>query len=123
VIRAMFAMFPRRVCLISDSLRCTGLPDGEYKSAGLDVTVVKGKAILKDGTLAGSSITLMQMVRRAVSFGIPLANAVMAASAHSAQTIGMEGKIGTLAPGAYADMVLLNNNLDVQSVYINGVEI
>jgi len=123
IIRAIFRMFPRRACLISDSLRCTGLPDGNYESAGLPITVKDGKAMLEDGSsLAGSTIALIQGVRVAVSLGIPLAEAVMAASAHSAQAIGMQGKIGSLIPGAYADMVLLDSKLEVQRVYINGKE-
>ena len=124
VIRAIFSMFPQRACLISDSLGCTGLPDGNYESAGLPIIVQNGKAMLTDGSsIAGSTITLLQGVRIAVSLGIPLAQAVTAASAHSAKTIGMESKIGALIPGAYADMVLLDSGLDIQKVYIGGKEI
>ena len=124
VIRSIFRLFPHRACLISDSLRCTGLPDGDYESAGLPVTVKHGKAMLRDGgSLAGSTITLLQGIRIAVSMGIPLADAVTAATAHCAKAIGMEGKIGSLVPGAYADFVLLDSELQVQKVYIGGREI
>ena len=124
VIRAIFRMFPNRVCLISDSLRCAGLPDGDYESAGLGVTVTNGKCMLRDGSsLAGSTITLLQGVRIAVSLGIPLAQAVMAASASCAQVMGMEDKIGSIAPGKYADMVLLDSGLNIKNVYIDGKEI
>ena len=124
VIRAAFKMFPQRACLISDSLRCTGLPDGNYQSAGLPVVVKNGKAMLENGSsLAGSTISLLQGVRLAVSLGIPLARAVMAATANCAKAIGMEGKIGSLVPGAYSDLVLLDSDLRVLKVYINGVEI
>ena len=123
-IRAIFRMFPRRACLISDSLGCTGLPDGSYESAGLPIVVQKGRAMLEDGSsLAGSTITLLQSVRVAVSLGIPLAEAVMAASAHSAEALGMEREIGTLTPGAHADMVLLDSALGIQKVYIGGKEV
>jgi len=121
VIRAIFKMFPRHACLISDSLRCTALPDGDYESAGLPITVKDGKAMLRDSSsLAGSTISLMQGVRIAVSLGIPLAEALAAASMHSAQSIGMENKIGSIVPGAYADLVLLDSNLRVQKVFIGG---
>ena len=124
VIRATFRMFPRRVCLISDSLKCTNLPDGEYDSGGLAVIIENGRAMLKDGsTLAGSTISLLQGVRNAVSLGIPLADAVMAASYNCAESLGLEKKIGSLIPGAYADFVLLDSNLNIQKVYISGKEV
>jgi len=123
-IRAIFRMYPQRVCLISDSLRCAGLPDGDYESAGLPVTVTGGKCMLRDGSsLAGSTITLLQGVRIAVSLGIPLAQAVMAASANCAKMMGMDDKIGTISPGKYADMVLLDSELNIKKVYIGGKEI
>jgi len=123
-IRGIFKMFPERVCLISDSIRCAGLPDGDYTSAGFPIIVKNGSANLKEGgSLAGSTITLMQGVRVAVSLGIPLATAVTAATAHSAQAIGMEDKVGSIKPGAYADFVILDSKLNVQKVYINGEEV
>jgi len=124
VIRAIFRMFPQRVCLISDSLRCAGLPDGDYESAGLPVTVTGGKCMLRDGSsLAGSTITLLQGVRIAVSIGIPLAQAVMAASASCAKMMGMDDKMGTISPGKYADMILLDKDLNIKKVYVGGKEI
>ncbi|MCL1982035.1 MAG: N-acetylglucosamine-6-phosphate deacetylase, partial [Clostridiales bacterium] len=91
-VRAVFSLFPRCACMISDSLRCAGLPDGNYESAGLPVAVKNGQARLEDGSLAGSTISLMQGIRIAVSMGIPLAAAVTAATAHSARSIGLEGR-------------------------------
>ena len=121
VIRAIFKMFPERACLISDSIRCTGQPDGDYEFAGLPVTITHGKVMLRDGSsLAGSSISLLQGVRVATSLGIPLAQAVMAASASPAKSIGLEDKVGSIKVGAYADMVLLDRNLQIIKVYING---
>jgi N-acetylglucosamine-6-phosphate deacetylase len=123
IIRAIFKMFPQRACLISDSLRCAGLPDGEYEFVGFPIIVKNGRAITETGSLAGSTISLMQGVRRAVAIGIPLPMAVAAASTHSAKAIGMEGIIGSLTPGAHADMVILDSELNVQKVYIDGKEL
>ena len=121
VIRAAFRVFKKRVCLISDSLRCAGLPDGNYESAGLAVTVRSGKAILTDGgSLAGSTITLLQGVRNAVSLGIPLCEAVSAATINCAKTIGVNDKIGIIKPGAYADFLLLDSELNILKVFIGG---
>ena len=124
VIRAAFKIFKNRVCLISDSLRCAGLPDGDYKSAGLAVTVKSGKAMLTDGgSLAGSTITLLQGVRNAVSLGIPLCEAVSAATVNCAKTIGAIDKIGKITPGAYADLLLLDSDLNIVKVFIGGKEV
>ena len=124
VIRLIFKVFGRKVCLISDSLRCAGLPDGDYESAGLAVTVKSGKAILKDGgSLAGSTITLLQGVRNAVSLGIPLADAISAASINCARAVGRTGLIGSITPGAFADLVLLDGELNIKKVYMGGKEI
>ena len=120
VIRAVYYLFKDRICMISDSIRSAGLPDGEYESGGMPITVKDGKAILSDGTIAGSNISLMQGVRCAVNFGIPLAKAVMAATVNNARAIGMDDEIGSLKPGAAADMVVLDNQLSVKKVFING---
>jgi len=80
--------------------------------------------MLENGSsIAGSTITLLQGIRIAVSLGIPLADAVVAASTHSAKAIGMEREIGALIPGAYADMLLLDRELRLRKVYIGGAEI
>ena len=124
VIRAAFKIFKQRVCLISDSLRCAGLPDGDYESAGLPVIVKSGKAMLRDGgSLAGSTITLLQGVRNAVSIGIPLAEAVSAASINCAKSLGVYGQVGSISPGAYADFLLLDSELKIIKVFIGGNEI
>ena len=124
IIRAIYRMFPSRACLISDSLNCTGMPDGNYESAGLPVKVQNGKTMLVDGGgLAGSTISLMQGVRNAVSLGIPLADAVGFASSHTAKVLGIDGVFGTIKRGANADMVLLDNNLNIKEVYIEGKKV
>jgi len=123
-IRGIFKMFPQHVCLISDSLRCAGMPDGDYESAGLPITVKNGSATLRDGSsLAGSTISLLQGVRIATSLGIPLAAAVVAATKQPAQAIGMDDKVGVIKPGANADFVILDSQLNVQKVYIGGKEV
>ena len=123
MIRTVFRLFPQRTCMISDSLRCAGLPDGEYESAGLAIILKDGKATLKNGGgLAGSSVSLMQAVRIAVSIGIPLADAVTAAAVRSAEAIGMGDTVGKITTGAFADLVLLDSELRVKEVYIDGKE-
>ena len=123
VIRMTERLFGDHLVLISDSLRCAGMPDGDYMLGGQPITMKSGKAVLSGSdTLAGSSIHLMEGVRRAVAFGIPLERAVYAASTAAARSVRMD-EIGSLTVGSYADLVILDEGLQVKAVYINGKEI
>ena len=123
VVRAVYRMFPGRVCMISDSVRATGLPDGEYELGGLPIIIKDGMSTLLDGTIAGSIINLMEGVRRAVGFGIPLSEAVTAATANNARSIGEDSRVGFLSPGLLADIVVLDKDLNILKVYISGREL
>lgn len=116
-VRASFAMFgPDRIVLISDSMRAAGLEDGVSELGGQTVYKRGFRAALKDGTLAGSVSNLMVCLRQAVAFGIPLEDAVMAASYNPARSIGLAGRIGVIRPGARGDAVLLDRKLDIIKV-------
>lgn len=117
VVRATFKMFGNdNVVLISDSMRATGLPDGEYSLGGQPVFVENCKATLKDGTLAGSSTNLFDCMKKAVSFGIKLETAIKAATANSAKSIGIYDKVGSITPGKKADVVITDTNLNIVKV-------
>lgn len=122
VVRATFSMFGAdRVILISDSMRATGLSDGQYTLGGQDVSVTGPKATLADGTIAGSATDLMGCVRWAVQeAGIPLEDAIACATMNPAKEIGIYEECGSIAPGKAADLVLLDKDLQVKAVYING---
>lgn len=123
-VRATFKMLGAgRIVFISDSIRATGMPDGRYTLGGLDVDVKDGKAVLaSDGALAGSASNLMQCMRTAVTkMGIPLETAVACASANSAKCLGVYGQRGSLTIGKKADIVLLDENLDVKLVMKDGI--
>ncbi|HWR23469.1 MAG TPA: N-acetylglucosamine-6-phosphate deacetylase [Feifaniaceae bacterium] len=121
MVRAVFKLFDR-VCLISDSMRGAGLPDGDYSLGGQAVTVKAGKCTLSDGTIAGSGIHLMTGLRRSAEFRIPLERAVAAATVIPARAVNMEKEIGVIAPGARADLVLLDSSLGIRAVYVGGTE-
>ena len=124
MIRLAFRLFGERVVLISDSLRCAGMPDGAYTLGGQAVTVKAGRATLTGtATLAGSSIHLMEGLRRAVAFGVPPESAVTAATLTPAKVIGRDGEIGSIAPGKCADLVLTDPDLRVRAVFIDGKQI
>ena len=121
VVRATFKMFgPKRVILVSDTMRAAGMPDGDYTLGGQPVKV-KGKyATLADGTLAGSVTNLMNCMRTAVSFGIPLEDAVWAAAVNPARAIGIFSRMGSLEPGKRANVVVLDQNLELKDVFFRG---
>ena len=110
---------PDRVILISDSIQIGGMPDGSYVVGNVDVTVKNGIARVADGHLAGSTATLLECVKTAVSFGIPFEDAVKMASETPAKAIGITNK-GKLSEGYDADLVLLNDDLSVDTVMIRG---
>jgi N-acetylglucosamine-6-phosphate deacetylase len=121
VVRVVFKLFGAdRVILISDSLRAAGMPDGQYTLGGQDVTVCGPRGTLADGTLAGSVTDLMGCVRTAVSFGIPLADAVKAAAWNPARALGIDSWAGSLEPGKAANLVVLEPDLTLRCVLLRG---
>ena len=121
VIRATFAMFGDKVNLISDSLRCAGMEDGDYELGGQPIRLRNGKATLTGtDTLAGSAISLLDGVRNAVKFGIPLEDAVYAASTAPAKRIGLT-QTGCIQVGNCADLIVLDEKLELRAVFIDGV--
>ena len=112
-----------RLTLISDSLDATGLPDGNYFSSGLPVTVKDGICRISTGALAGSTITLDKAVRNLMSFcGIPLTEAVISATATPARQVNIFDSCGSIDIGKRADMLFLRSGdaLDIDRVMIRG---
>ena len=119
-VRMAFRLFPGRICLISDALRCCGMPDGQYELGGQDVFLQGGIARLADGTIAGSASNLYQCMVNAVSFGIAKETAILSATAIPAKQLGREQEIGAIAPGLLADFVVCTEGLERICVYIGG---
>ncbi len=120
-VRLAFSMFgAKRMVLISDSLRCCGMPDGQYELGGQDVFLKGGVARLADGTIAGSATNLFQCMQKAISFGIAPEDAVRAASWNPACAIGAEKEIGSIEEGKLADFVVCGEDFSIQQVYIGG---
>jgi N-acetylglucosamine-6-phosphate deacetylase len=108
------------VVLISDGTSATGMPDGEYLLGGLKVTVNGGVCRNAEGRLAGSTLTLDRALRNIVGLGIPLADAVRMLTLNPATLLGIEFKKGALRTGADADIVLLNDGLEIEQVWARG---
>lgn len=119
-VRIAFRLFPGRVCLISDALRCCGMPDGEYELGGQPVYLSGCIARLKDGTIAGSASNLFDCMLKAISFGIPADVAVTAATLTPAKELGCDDRLGSIEAGKLADFVVCDEKLRRKAVYMGG---
>lgn len=120
-VRLAFRIFgAERMVLISDSLRCCGMPDGEYELGGQQVFLKDGIARLEDDTIAGSATNLYECMQRAVSFGIPREDAIRAASYNPARQLGCLGQVGSIADGKCADFVVCDAELVRKEVWLRG---
>lgn len=122
MVRLAFALFgDDRMILISDSLRACGFGDGEYELGGQQFFVKGNRATIANGSLAGSVSDVMACMRTAVrTMGIPLTSAVKAATVNPARALGLDGKLGAIAPGYQADAVVLDRDLNIKHVVLRG---
>ena len=113
---------PQRTMLVTDGIAAAALTDGAYSLAGEAIQVRDGVASLPDGTLAGSVGTMDQAVRNMVRLGLaPLAQAVRMASSNPAAALGLGQRLGRVAPGFAADLVALDERLEVAMTFVGGV--
>jgi N-acetylglucosamine-6-phosphate deacetylase len=107
--------------LITDSMRAKCLKNGQYDLGGQEVTVKDGKAVLADGTLAGSILKLGHGVKNIVNFaGCTLAEAVEMASVNPAKQLNLYDRKGSIAQGKDGDIVVLDDNMEVSMTYCRG---
>ncbi|MBT2364820.1 N-acetylglucosamine-6-phosphate deacetylase [Streptomyces sp. ISL-10] len=111
-----------RVAFITDAMDAAGFGDGRYQLGPLEVEVREGVARLVDGdSIAGSTLTLDTAFRRAVTVDrIPVADVVTAISANPAKLLGMDDEVGSLEPGKYADLVVLDEEFALKGVMRHG---
>ena len=119
-VRMAFRLFGERICLISDALRCCGMPDGQYELGGQDVFLSGGIARLADGTIAGSASNLYECMCNAVAFGATIPQAVRAATIIPARQLGRAEEIGSIEVGKLADFVVCDEDLQRKAVYLGG---
>lgn len=124
VIRATFReMGDDRLCLISDSLRAAGCPNGVYELGGQQVHVKDGKATLENGTIAGSVIDSRIAVERAIAFGVGEETALKAATINPARAIRLDREIGSITVGKLADLLVVSDcqYRSLEEIYQGGV--
>ena len=108
------------IALVTDLIQAAGMPDGGYSLGGRRVSVADGESRLDDGTLAGATVTMDEVVRRAAGFiGIGLEATIRMATSTPAQALGLD-RIGRIAPGAEADLVLLGPDGVVEETLVGG---
>jgi N-acetylglucosamine-6-phosphate deacetylase len=117
-IRTALRCIPNLYC-VTDSTAAAGMPDGQYMLGRQVVHKCMGGVRLADGTLAGSTLTMDQALRNLVSIGLDLADAARRVSTNAADYLG-ETRRGRIAPGCFADLVVLDRDLKLKAVYIEG---
>lgn len=120
-IRVALRAIPCLYC-VTDSTSAAGMPDGQYKLGRHQVTKCLGGVRLPDGTLAGSSLTMDQAFRNLVGLGLEIADASLRVSTYAADYMGLSER-GRLVAGAWADLVVLDRQLQLQRVFVEGEEI
>ena len=121
-IRLAFSIFDgERMILVSDTGRCAGMPEGsEFDLGGLTAKVVGGVARLDNGSIACSATNLWQCMVNAISYGIPAEDAIRACTVNPACALGVQGEVGSIAPGKRADFVVCSPDYAKKRVYLAG---
>jgi N-acetylglucosamine-6-phosphate deacetylase len=122
-VRAAWRAAGDRLVLVSDAVAAAGAPDGEYTLGGtVPVRSEAGTVSTGDGALAGSTLTMLRAVRNSHALGIPLAIALRAATEAPAR-MARRPDLGHLAPNARADLVILDDRLDLHQVLLAGAPV
>jgi N-acetylglucosamine-6-phosphate deacetylase len=121
-VRLAFSMFGgERMCLISDSGRCAGMPEGtKFQLGGQDCWLRDGVAKLADGTIACSATNMWTCLTNVISWGVKEEDAVRAATYNPACAIGAEKEVGTIEEGKAADFLVCAPDYSAMQVYLAG---
>lgn len=124
MIRLAFKVKPiDKIELITDAMEATGLPDGDYQLGGLAVIVKDGAARLKtSNALAGSTLQYNRALKNVFEVtGLPLKELIKTTSRNQAVDLGLENRLGKIAPDFTADITVMNDDFDVEAVFIDGI--
>jgi N-acetylglucosamine-6-phosphate deacetylase len=120
-VRIVWAAAGGRVALVTDAMAAAGAGDGAFRLGDVDVSVENGVARSAGGALAGSSLTMVEAVRNLHAAGVPVADAVAAATEVPARAARRDD-VGSIRPGSPADVVVLDDALEIRSVLVAGRE-
>jgi N-acetylglucosamine-6-phosphate deacetylase len=108
-----------RLALVTDAVAAAGMGNGSFRLSGQAVTAADGVVRGPAGQLAGSALTMIEAVRNLHALGAPLEDAVAAATSVPARIAGRPD-LGRLAPGSPADVVILDDRLEIKRVLVDG---
>lgn len=122
---AVFRKGPERTCLITDSLKAAGLPDGTYDWGDMQIVLKGAEVRLKDsGVLAGSVLRLNQAIKNVRKWtGLPLPTVVRMASLTPAESVGLGKTMGSLEPGKLASLAVFDSNFETVATYLRGKKV
>lgn len=124
VLRMAFSLLGEdRAIVISDSMSAAGMGDGEYELGGQTVYVKDGKATLADGTIAASTTNIFSEFKNLLEFGIDFKTALKACTINPARAIGVDGVTGSIEEGKRADLLILDSQLNIKAVFVNGTQL
>ncbi|HFT5241839.1 TPA: N-acetylglucosamine-6-phosphate deacetylase [Yersinia enterocolitica] len=124
VMRLCCACAKPRILLITDAMSATGMPDGDYSICGHRVTMQQGVVCTASGGLAGSTLSLDSAVRNLVNdVGVPAEDAIHMASLHPAKMLGVDQTYGSLSVGKRANLIALDSQLNLQTIWIDGQQL
>ncbi len=110
------------IVLITDCMRAGLMPDGPYKLGEYDVTMKDGVARTETGSLAGSTLTLLDGVKNVCNWTVqPLHEIWHLGSLSPAKSVGKDAELGSIFPGKRADFVVLDNDLNIQATVVDGI--
>ncbi|WP_087974309.1 N-acetylglucosamine-6-phosphate deacetylase [Oceanobacillus rekensis] len=115
-------MGSERLILITDAMRAKGLPDGDYELGGQPVQVANGRAVLADGTLAGSILKMNEGAKHLLQLdGVAVEDIIQMASVNPAKQLGVYDKKGSITVGKDADILLVDENFNIKYTLSRGI--
>lgn len=120
ILRMMFKAYSDRIAIISDSMAATGLNNGKYKLGDLDVIVSNSVATLNDGTLAGSTMNIYDMMQNLISIGVDAEKAIASVTQIPAESVNIDNICGLIKVGRNADLVILNSDFTIDKIIFDG---
>ena len=119
IVRLLWRIAAGRIALVTDAIAGAGVGDGIYALGETEIVVADDVVTREDGVLAGSALTMAQAVRNLAELGVPLERALEAASTVPARVLG-RADIGRLVPGGPADVVVIDDGLEVVQTIVGG---
>ena len=120
---AIHAKATGKIMLVTDAMPTVGADDKRFTLGGEEIIAADGRCALADGTLAGSDLDMISAVKNCVEMvGLNLGEALRMASLYPAEFLKLDDKMGRIAPGYQADMILFDDAFNVSRSWINGAE-